>query len=164
MHERKALMITEDKTRPVNDLLDQAVKNYEQAWKTGARLQEESARFFSNLMTQVTGPQDWSKRIKAMADEFVPQTQKTLDEGLKVMEQNSRASVELLKKAVSATQAATPQEAQTRLLGLWETSLNTMRESVTSFTQSQQKAMESWMACARKTAESAPTATTGAKA
>lgn len=154
---------TDDKTKPVNELMDQALKNYEQAWKTGARMQEESTRLFTNLVTQVTGPQDWSKRVKAVADEWVPQTQKSLDEGLKVMEQNSRASVELLKKAVSAAQASTPQEAQARFLGLWEASLNTMRESVASFTQSQQKAVESWMTCARKTAEAAaPAAATAA--
>ncbi len=156
-------MTTDEKNKPVSDLMDQALKNYEQAWKTGARMQEESARFFTNLVTQVTGPQDWSKRVKAMADEWVPQTQKNLDEGLKVMEQNSRASVEWLKKAVSATQAATPQEAQTRLLGLWEASLNTLRESVASMTQSQQKAVESWMTCARKTAEAATPAAAGTK-
>ncbi len=157
-------MTTEDKSKPVNELLDQALKNYEQAWKTGARMQEESARYFSNLVTQATGPQDWSKRAKAMADELVPQTQKTLDEGLKLMEQNGRASVELLKKAISAAQATTPQEAQTRLLSLWEASLNTMRESVTTFSQTQQKAWEAWMNCARKSAETVSSTVAGAKA
>lgn len=146
-------MTTEDKTKPATDLLEQALKNYEQAWRTGAKMQEESARFFSNLVTQAAGPQDWQKRVKAMTDDFIPQTQKSLDEGLKLLEQNSRASVELLKKAVGAAQSTSPQEVQTRLLGLWEASLNTMRETMVSVTQSHQKAVESWMSYARKTGE-----------
>lgn len=149
-------MTTEDKTKPVNDLMDQALKNYEQAWKTGARMQEESARFFSNLVTQSVGPQDWPKRVKALTDECIPQTQKYLDDGLKLLEQNSRTSVELLKKAVSAAQATSPQEAQARLLGLWEGSLNTMRDTMVTVTQAHQKAVESWMSYARKTGEPAP--------
>lgn len=156
-------MTTEEKTKPVNEFMDQALKSYEQAWKTGARLQEESARFFSSLVTQTAAPQDWTKRVKALTDEIIPQTQKTLDDGLKVLEQNSRASVDLLKKAVSATQATSPQEAQARLFGLWEASLNTMRDTIVTATQSHQKAVESWMSCARKTAEPA-TPPAGAKA
>lgn len=148
-------MKTEQQTKPVNDLLDQALKSYEQAWKTGARMQEESARFFTNLVSQSAAPQDWPKRVKAMTDEFIPQTQKSMDDGLKQLEVNSRASVELLKKAVSAAQATTPQEAQSRLLGLWEASLNTMRDTMVTVTQSHQKAVESWMSYARKSGEPA---------
>lgn len=156
-------MTTEEKTKPVNEFMDQALKSYEQAWKTGARLQEESARFFSSLVTQTAAPQDWTKRVKALTDEIIPQTQKTLDDGLKVLEQNSRASVDLLKKAVSAAQATSPQEAQARLFGLWEASLNTMRDTIVTVTQSHQKAVESWMSCARKSTEPA-TPPAGAKA
>lgn len=148
-------MTTAEKTKPVNEFMDQALKSYEQAWKTGARLQEESARFFSNLVTQAAAPQDWPKRVKALTDDLIPQTQKTLDDGLKVLEVNSRASVDLLKKAASAAQATSPQEAQARLFSLWEASLNTMRDTIVTATQSHQKAVESWMSCARKTAEAA---------
>lgn len=155
-------MKTDEKTKPVNEFVDQALKSYEQAWKTSARMQEESARCFSNLVSQTAGPQDWLKRVKALTDEFIPQTQKSLNEGLKVLEQNSRASVELLKKAVSAAQATSPQEAQTRLLSLWESSLNTMRDTIVTATHSHQKAVESWMSCARKTAE--PVVAASAKA
>lgn len=150
-------MKTDEQTKPVNELLEQALKNYEQAWKTGARLQEESARFFTNFVTQSAAVQDWPKRVKAMTDEFIPQTQKSMDDGLKQLETNSRASVELLKKAVSVAQAASPQEAQARLLGLWEASLNTMRDTMVTVTQSHQKAVESWMSYARKTGEPAST-------
>lgn len=151
-------MTTEDKTKPVTDLFDQAVKNYEQALKTGVKLQEESARFFTNLFNQTTTSQDWQKRAKTLMDEFVPQTQKTVDDGLKLIEQTSRTSVELLKKAVAAGQPTSLQDAQAKFLGLWEASLTAMKDTALSITQANNKAIESWVAYARKNGEPAPAA------
>ena len=143
-------MTTNEKTKPVTDLFDEAMKSYEQAMKTGVKLQEESARFFSNLVGQTTSPQDWQKRIKTMMDDFIPQTQKVVDEGLKLIEQTSRTSVELLKKAVASGQPSSVPDAQAKFLGLWEASLNAMRDTAVSITQANNKAIESWVAYARK--------------
>ena len=154
-------MIAEEKTKPVADLFDQAIKSYEQALKTGVRMQEESAKFFSNLVNQTTSPQDWQKRMKAVADEFIPQTQKSVDEGMKLIEQTSRTSIELLKKAVATGQPTSVQDAQAKFLGLWEASLNAMRDTAVSVTQANNKAIESWVSYARKNSEPA---TAGAKA
>lgn len=146
-------MTTEEKTKPVTDLYDQAMKSYEQALKTGMKMQEESAKYFSNLVNQSTSPQDWQKRIKTVADEFIPQTQKTVDEGVKLIEQTSRTSIELLKKAVATGQPTSVQDAQAKFLGLWEASLNAMRDTAVSVTQANNKAIESWVAYARKNSE-----------
>jgi hypothetical protein len=146
-------MTTEEKTRPVTDLYDQAMKNYEQALKTGVKMQEESAKFFNNLVSQTTSPQDWQKRMKAVTDDFIPQTQKTVDEGVKLIEQTSRTSIELLKKAVATGQPTSMQDAQTKFLSLWEASLNAMRDTAIAVTQANNKAIESWVAYARKNTE-----------
>ena len=154
-------MTTEEKTKPVTDLYDQAMKSYEQAMRTGVKMQEESAKFFSNLVNQTTSPQDWQKRMKAVADEFIPQTQKSVDEGVKLIEQTTRTSIELLKKAVATGQPTSMQDAQAKFLGLWEVSLNAMRDTAVSVTQANNKAIESWVSYARKNSQSA---TAGAKA
>jgi hypothetical protein len=148
-------MTTEQKTKPVTDLFEQALKSYEQALKTGVKMQEESAKVFSDLVTQATSPQDWQKQMKSVTDDFIPQTQKTVDEGLKLIEQTSKSSVEFLKKAVALGQPTSAPEAQAKMLGLWEASLNTMRDTAVAVTQANNKAIESWIAYARKTAEPA---------
>jgi hypothetical protein len=147
-------MTTEDKTRPVTDLFEQAMKNYEQAFKTGLKLQEESTRCWTNLFSQGPSTQDCQKKFKNIADELIPQTQKSIDECLKLIEQNGRVSVEVLKKAVAAGQSASVQEAQSRFLGLWESSLNGLRENAVALTQSHTRAVESWIECVRKLVES----------
>lgn len=157
-------MTTEDKTKPVTELYEQAVKNYEQALKAGLKTQEESVKVWAGFLNQGTTPQDWQKKTKALADDLIPQAQKAVDDGLKLIEQNSRASVELLKKAVAAGQATSAQDAQSKLLSFWESSLNAMRDSAVAVTQANNKAIESWVAYVRKTGEATTTATTGAKA
>jgi len=154
-------MTNEEKTKPVTDLYDQAMKGYEQALKTGVKMQEESAKYFSNLLNQTTSPQDWQKRVKSVTDELIPQTQKTMEEGVKLIEQTTRTSIELLKKAVATGQPTSMQDAQAKFLGLWEASLNAMRDTAVSVTQANNKAIESWVSYARKNSEPA---TAGAKA
>lgn len=156
-------MTTEDKTKPVTEMYEQAMKNYEQALKTGLKMQEESAKIWTGILNQGTSPQDWQKKTKAIADDIIPQTQKAVDDGLKVIEQNSRTSVELLKKAVAAGQATSVQDAQTKLLSFWETSLNAMRDSAVAVTQANNKALENWVAYVRKSGEATATAS-GTKA
>lgn len=151
-------MTTEDKTKPVTEMYEQAMKNYEQAVKTGLKMQEESAKIWTGFLSQSPSPQDWQKKTKAMAEEVIPQAQKAVDDGLKLIEQSSRTSVELLKKVVEASQATSVQDAQTNLLSLWEASLNAMRDSAVAVVQANNKAFENWVAYVRKNGEPTVTA------
>ena len=149
-------MTTEEKTKPVTELFEQATKNYEQALKTGLKLQEESGKWWTSLFNQVSSPQDWQKKVKATFDDIIPQTQKTIDETLKLVEQNSRTSVELFRKAVAAAQSTSPQDAQTKFLGVWEASLNALRDTTQAVVQNNTKAIESWIEFVRKNGEPTP--------
>jgi hypothetical protein len=161
--ERSYAMNTEEKTKPFADLFEQATKNYEQAVKTGLKAQEESAKLWTNLCNQ-TGPADLQKRVKAFTDEVIPQTQKNVNEYLKLVEQNSRATVELVKKAVATSQATSPQDAQSKFLALWETTLGVVRETAQSVTQANTKAVESCLEILRKAGEPIQTGQAQAKA
>ena len=148
-------MTTEDKTKPATDLFEQAIKNYEQALKTGLQLQEDSIKMWTGLLNQPTAPQDLLKRIKALTDEIIPQTQKNIEDNLKLVEQTSRTSIDLLKKAATAAQARTVQEAQSKFLNFCEASLGAVRDTTVAVTQANGKALESWIGYLRKTAEPA---------
>ncbi len=155
---------TDDKSKAATDLFEQAMKNYEQALKSGLKLQEESARMWTAFAGQAGNPQDVQKRVKAWSDDVIPQTQKALDEYLKLIEQNSKASVDLLKKALVACQASTLQETQNRFLGVWEGSLNALRDTAVSVAQTNARVTEAWTTSARKAWETPATATSASKA
>lgn len=142
-------MPTEDKSKHPADLFEQAMKNFEQALKAGLKLQEESARLWTQLLNQAAPP-DAQKRWKALSEEFMTQTQKSLEEGVRVIEQNGRSSVDLLRKALAAAEPGSIQDAQSRLVGFWEGSLAALRDSALAVSQANARAAESWMACGRK--------------
>jgi hypothetical protein len=143
-------MATDEKTKAATDLFEQATRSFEQALKTGIRLQEESTRVWSGLVAQASTPQEWPKRLKALSEELVPQTQRAMRECVKLVEQHCTVSVDLLKKAISAAQAGSVPEAQSKFLGLWEGSLNAVRDSALAVIQANSRAAESWMDYSRK--------------
>jgi hypothetical protein len=76
-----------------------------------------------------------------------------VDEGLKLIDQNSRTGLELLKKAVAASQATTVQDAQAKSLAFYEGCLNAVRETALAVTQATGKATESWLGYVRRSTE-----------
>src|SRR5437867_5653042 len=93
-----------------------------------------------------------------MAAEMLPEAQKRMEDGLRLVEQNSRASLELLKlfkKAVEVPRTNPLAESQTQLLSFWEASLNSMRDSAQAVAQANTQAMESWLELFRKGTEMA---------
>jgi hypothetical protein len=147
-----------DKTKiPGTELLEQAVQNYEQALKTGVRLQEECGKCLTNFFKQPTGPQDWPKAAVSAMDEVFPVAQKNIEETLGLIEQNSCASLDLLKKGAETFQASSIAEGQARVQDLWQTSLDLLQKNTQAMMQSSARLAESWTQFARKnTAAAAP--------
>src|SRR6266478_406294 len=98
---------TETSNPHVSEVTDKAMKNFEQALRTGVKLQEEAARCWTTVLNQTASAQDWQRQIANftnLANGFLPATQKQMEGVLDLMENNTRAGVELMKKAVDAAQ------------------------------------------------------------
>jgi len=145
--------MSDEKAKPIIELFEQAMKNYEQALKTGLKLQEQSTRWCVGLLNEAASPQDWQKRMKGLVDEIIPQTQKSVEESVKLMEKNSRTTLDLLKKAAAAAQSTSPQEAQAKFLSFWEASSGALRETAQTVAQANTRTLESWAEFVRKTIE-----------
>ena len=146
------------RTRPASEMFEQAMHSYEQAFRTGLRLQEETGKWWTALLEQTGPSRDWQRTVRTMAAELLPEAQKRMEDGLRMVEQNSRASLEFLKlfrKAVEVPQTNPIAESQTKLLSFWEASLNTMRDSAQAVAQANTQALDSWMELFRKTTEMA---------
>jgi hypothetical protein len=145
-----------DKTKtPRSDLFDQAVKNYEQALKTGVRLQEECGKWWTNVLSQTTRPQDWQKNAASALHEAFPAAEKNMEETLRLMERNSRGSLDLLKQATEAAQSTSFADGQARLQKLWQTSLELLQHNAQAITQANIKLVETWTQLARKSTNGA---------
>jgi hypothetical protein len=144
--------------KPVSQLFEQAMNSYEQAFRTGLHLQEESGRLWTQILEQTAPTSEWQRTVRTMANELLPEAQKRMEDGLRLIEQNSRASLELLKlfkRSVEAPRSNPLAESQNKLLSFWEASLNSMRDSAQAVAQANTQAMESWMELFRKGTEMA---------
>jgi hypothetical protein len=106
---------THQRSKPLSEAADKAMKNYEQAVRTGLKLQEEAAHLWTNFLNQSASPQDWQKRVSGattVANGILPAAQKRMEEVLDLMEQNTKASTELLKKAADDCQTSNIPECQ----------------------------------------------------
>ncbi len=140
-------------TRPLTEMADAALKNYEQALRTGLKLQEEAVRCWTNVFNQTASPQDWQRRITnitALTSEMMPMTQRRMEEMLDLVEQNSRVGAELMKKAVDAVQSPVPAESQAKWMDFATYSLGAARSTAEAVTQISTRAIDSWIDFVRK--------------
>ena len=140
-----------DKTKaPASEMFDQALKNYEQALRTGLKLQEEVGRCFTKLLNQAASPQDLQKQVATMANDYIPATQKSMESYLGLLEQNSRASVDLLKKGLEASQTTTFAETQGKVAEFCEASLKSLKANAQAIVDINAKAIDSWVSMVKK--------------
>jgi hypothetical protein len=147
--ERKTTMT--DKTKaPASEMFDQALKNYEQALRTGLKLQEEAGRCFTKLLNQAASPQDLQKQVTTMANDYIPATQKSMESYLGLLEQNSRTSVDLLKKGLEASQTTTFGDTQSKVVEFCEASLKSLKANAQAIVDINAKAIDSWVSMVKK--------------
>ncbi len=142
--------------KSMNEMADQAMKNYQQAWQTGLKFQEEATRWWSTIWNQAANTPDWQKRLSkltALANNVLPMAQKRLQEVTELMEKSSRAGAELMRKAAEAAQTGSAAESQARWIDFWVSSLGTMRANVEALNQINTKTLDSWISFVRQHTE-----------
>jgi polyhydroxyalkanoate synthesis regulator protein len=137
----------------VSQMFDSAINAFGDAMKAGVKAQEEIVKWWSNSLNGGTPLGDWQKRSKQMFDEAVPAAQRNAEEWLKVVEQNYRRSVELLKKAMDSDQNGAVNSLRDKTRKLWEESLTVVKENAESMAQANVKMMELWTDLMRKNLE-----------
>jgi BMFP domain-containing protein YqiC len=154
-HEELVMEVKQQKA--MVDLFEQAMDTYNSAFKTGIKMQEDTARWWADLMGETSPVQDWQKRAQAMMADAMPLAQKTAEEALRVIEQNSRTSLDLLRKVFDTAQSESVSDARDKIQGLWEASLGTLRENAQALVQANAKTIESWSEFMRKNFEATKT-------
>jgi len=135
----------------VSEMFDQGLKNYEQALHKGLKLQEEAGKCWAKLLNQAASPQDLQKQISAMANDVIPATQKSMESCLELLEQNSRASVDLVKRGLEAAQTTSYADAHTKVMEFCDSSLKSLKSNAQALVDINSKALDSWMGFMKKT-------------
>lgn len=129
----------------MSELMDQAVGCFDAALKTGVKLQEDASKWWSEVLNEATSMQDWQKKIASCITDAIPTAQKNAEECLHMIDQNTRSSMELLRKAFDACQSESVADAQAKMQELWSSSLAALRQNAQAVVQTNARAMESWV-------------------
>ena len=141
---------------PMFDLADQAMKNYEQAVRTGLKLQQEAGQWWSGLLNQSVTAQDLQKRftnVTEVANKVMPTVQKRMEEVLDLVEKNTQTGGELVKKAVEAAQTPVIADSQSQWIEFWTSSLGAIRSNTEALTQIHNRTIDSWIDFVRQNTE-----------
>jgi hypothetical protein len=152
-----------EREKVMTDMADKALRNYDQIVKTTLRIQEEASRCWTSLLTHSASNQDWQRPISifaSMANGVLPEAQKRMQEVLELAENNSRTSVELMKKTADAMQSSVLAERQARWMDVWATSLGAARTNVDAMLQMGSRAMDSWINYIQRNSEMTQAKTT----
>jgi len=135
-------------------MADTARKNYEQAFKTGQKLQDEVAQWWSRMAGQTATAADWQKQFTnftSMVSRVMPLAQKRIEEAMELMEKNGRTSADLMRKAVDAAQTPGLAECQGKWMEVWASSMKALQNNVEAYNELGCKALDSWVAFVRET-------------
>lgn len=151
-------MTAEEKTtRPFADLVNETTRNYEHVVRNAFKVQQESLRWWGAMLGATTP--NGQSQSKTFIDELLPHTQRSMNEWLKVWEENSRASVELFKKSVAMAQADSLQDAQNKATSLWEAAARAAADTTQAITHATTKSFGVSLEMMRKAATAAEAGT-----
>jgi len=140
----------------VSDIADKAMKNFEQAVRTGLKLQEEAAQWWGKVANQSASAQDWQKRFAStasVANGVMPEAQKRIEDVLALAEKNSQTSLELIKKAADAAQTTAIGESQAKWMEFWADSMKAAQCNVEAMTEIGSRSINSCIEFVRKNTE-----------
>lgn len=141
MSEKGTAMPTE---APLTGLFDQAVQTFGETLKAGVKVQEQIAGYWSDALGKNCPAGDFQKKARTFFTDAVPAAQKNAEELLRLLEQNYKRSVDLLKKAFEPGSVATAGDMQAKVHALWEESVNLVKENAQAMAQANVKVMEVW--------------------
>jgi hypothetical protein len=107
------------------------------------------------MLNQAASPEELQKQVTSLANDFIPATQKSLADYLALLELNSRASVDLMKKGVDAAQTTNFADTQSKLVEFCEASLKSLKTNAQAVVDVNTKAIDAWMVFVKKAAATA---------
>lgn len=134
----------------MSELFDQAIETFDQALKTGVRIQEEATRLWTDMLRETDTLQTLQHRAQSILMEALPTTQKNVDQYMRLLDKTYHTSLDLLNKAFQTTQSGSLSEAQARIQEFWEATFMALRSNAQAMVQVNTRTMEVWSELTRR--------------
>ena len=125
-------------------MFDEALKVFDQVMQSGVKLQKETSKCWTEIISDSSLPNEWQEKAKKAAAESMNLSQVQLKEIVKIMEDQSKAGMDLLQKALSTAQSKDLKEGQAKTRELWEGCFESVRNNAQTLIKQNAKALENW--------------------
>lgn len=141
-------MTTKSRETPAADSTQKAVQDalkfFEDALKSGIQLQEESIKFWKDVLEQTGSPEELRKKLESLTKDSLPLDKQRLEDITRVFQDSAKQCTDLFAKTMSLYQVSSPAEGQDRLQDLVETSLSALRSNVHAVVDMNSQMTRSW--------------------
>ncbi len=129
-------------TKDFNQIFEHLSDSFAKTMKTGANIQQESTKFWSNLLDQNLDA--FRKRVEKVTDETVPFSKANLERCQHLFDQQSKECLDMLREAAEVGGCDNPMAFYEKMSDLWKSSFETLRSSNESFIKAHNQMYESW--------------------
>jgi hypothetical protein len=137
-------------TQTSDDLFRQAISAWESAVESGIQVQEESAKWMREMCGNSASLTSWYSKGQAVAGETIAKAQESIDEAIRVINQQAESSVKLMQRALDARQSDPTTETKKRFAEWWEAALDSMRTNSQAMLKANSHILSTWSELARK--------------
>lgn len=142
----------------MEQMSEQALKNWQKVIRSGLRLQEQSSQWWTKTVDSASLAQDIQKRFtrfSTVASELMPEVNKQVEDALDLMGKNSQIGNELFKKCLDAFQMPVMTENHTQWMKYWGTCLEAIQSNNEAMLKMSNRAMNTWVQVAQKNGDAA---------
>jgi hypothetical protein len=124
------------------------MRMWETAFRTGTRIQEESARRFTGLLPP------WPTQPELLFTEAIQTAQKSMEEAMRVVNESTRRNLDVVEKGLEAGRAENAGEGQAKAREVWEASLGAIRANTQTIVEVNTRVLQSWAELGKRLGES----------
>lgn len=130
---------------PIYELCEQTFQQWERSLKAGLKFQEDAARACMDPVAPFPGGAEARKRLLTLVTEGTELTQRNVEEGIRLMEQASKANVDSFRQLLQALPGEPVEGMQNRVKAMWEAYLAAMKSNVQTLSQAHAKLLETFL-------------------
>ncbi len=128
----------------LNEMFSQAAAFFQDAVQAGIKIQEQSTKSMTDLISGLSSPQQWQEKAQATMAQMMQTTEKNMAEAMELMSQNSKTAMDLLEKAFTAREAMNEGSVETRSRELWETAVGSFMRNAEAVVHANNRLLDSW--------------------
>jgi hypothetical protein len=128
----------------VNEMFSQAARVFQNAIEAGIRVQEQTTKTMSEIISGFNSPQKWQEQAQSTVEQMMASAEKGMHDVVELMSENTKTSLDLLEKAFEAQAAMAKGDGQGQTRELWETAIGSYLRNAEIMVQANSQMLESW--------------------